>query len=461
MKPADVPNPIPAAGELSTASGLRFMLRAFRYRNYRLFFAGQGVSLIGTWLTATATSWLVLKLAHRGALFEAATVLGIVRFAAQIPMSLLAPPAGVLVDRWNRHHVLVATQALSMIQSAALAVLTFNGRINVGHIIGLSIFQGLINAFDAPARQAFVVELVETREDLPNAIALNSSMFNGARLLGPAIAGLMIAKVGEAWCFAIDGVSYLAVMIALLMMRMKPPQAHPRKHGAWRELREGLAYAAGFAPVRALLLLAGVISLTTSVFQTLMPLFAEEVAAPGHGAAIFGFMGAAVGVGALLGALFLASRRSVVGLGRAIAVAAGLAGVSMAAFAATHSLALMLLSSVFAGFGMIVTFAACNTLLQTIVEDQMRARLMSFFIVAVMGAAPIGSLIGGWLAGRIGESLTIVFCGGASLAWAILFFIKLPALRVMVRPIYIRRGILPQVATALAAADEAEGAGKQ
>jgi MFS family permease len=451
------------AAPSAPASGFAFMLRALRYRNYRLVFVGQGLSLIGTWLTTTATSWLVLRLATKAnaqvgvQVIAAATVLGIVRFAAQIPMSVLAPAAGVLIDRWNRHTVLVATQALSMIQSILLAWLTFSGRINVGQIIGLSVFQGLINAFDAPARQAFVVELVEDRADLPNAIALNSSMFNGARLLGPAIGGIMIARLGEGWCFAIDGISYLAVLIALLMMKLPPRVSQLRQHNAWRELRDGFAYAVGFAPVRALLLLAGLISLTVGAYQTLVPIFADRIA-PNHdrGAAIFGFLGAAIGVGSLAGAIFLASRRTVVGLGKLIAIGAAVAGVAMAAFAATQSLPFMLVSCVFGGFGMIITFAASNTLLQTIVDDEMRGRLMSFFIVAVMGAAPVGSLIAGWLADRVGEPLTVILCGVISVIGSILFMIKLPALRSLVRPIYVKKGIIPEVATGLAAAAVSE-----
>jgi MFS family permease len=449
--------PLDSNGGGNGASGAAFMLRALSNRNYRIFFLGQGVSLVGTWLSTTATSWLVLRLAHeRGSLgahmLAVATVLGIVRFAAQAPMSIVAPFAGVLVDRFNRHTVMVITQALSMIQSAALAWLTFTHHINVAWIIGLSIFQGLINAFDAPARQAFVVELVTNREDLPNAIALNSSMFNGARLLGPAIAGLMIARLGEAWCFTIDAISYLAVLVALLVMKLAPRAIEPRTSSAWRDFEEGFRYALGFAPVRALLVLAGLISLTVGAFQTLMPIFAEDVA-PEHGAAVFGFLGAAAGVGALAGAIYLASRRTVVGLGRVIAVSAAVAGVAMIGFAATSNLPFMLISSALAGFGSIVTFAGCNTLLQTVVEDFMRGRLMSFFIVSVMGAAPLGGLVAGWIADRSTVNATVLGAGVISIAFAALFYLRIPAMRELIRPIYIKKGILPEVATALAAAD--------
>jgi MFS family permease len=436
-----------------TEAGLGFMLRALRHRNYRLFFAGQGLSLIGTWLTTTATSWLVLRLAPTNGLFTTAVLLGMARFAAQIPMSALAPFAGVFIDRSKRHRVLVVTQALSLLQSVALALLTFTGMITVGGIIGLSIFQGLINAFDAPARQSFVVELVEERNDLPNAIALNSTMFNGARLLGPAIGGLLIASVGEAWCFTIDAISYSCVLAALLMMRLVPRVLQPHPHGPWKDLREGFRYAVGFPPVRALLLISGLVSFMVAIYQTLLPIFADEAAAPGQGAAVFGFLGAAAGVGALSAALYLTSRRTVAGLGRVIALAAVLAGVALIGFSTTRWLPMMYLTSVAGGFGMIVTFASCNTLLQTLVDDHMRGRLMGFYVVAVMGAAPMGSLAAGWLTNHLGKSAAVALAGGVCVAGGVLFRLHLPSLRPMVHPIFVKKGILPEVATGLAAAD--------
>ncbi len=436
-----------SAAMTSEHPGWRFAVRALRHRNYRLFFIGQGVSLIGTWLSTTATAWLVFQLAKESKLIQAATVLGIVRFAGMMPMSLLAPPAGVLVDRWNRHHVLIWTQALSMLQSIALAWLTFSKSINVGQVIALSAFQGIVNAFDAPARQAFVVEILDDRRDLPNAIALNSSMFNGARLIGPAVAGLVIASVasgGEAWCFAIDAVSYAAVLIALLMMTLKAPTKRIIEHGVLRELRDGFVYATTFPPVRALLALAALMSLTVMAFQTLMPIFADEVS-QAHGPLVFGFLGAATGVGALGGAIFLATRRTVLGLGRSIAIAAMFAGLAMAAFAFTRSVPIMLLTAPLAGLGMIVTFAASNTLLQTIVDDHMRARLMSFFVLAVMGAAPLGSLLCGWTADVIGETRTVFIAGLLSVLGGLIFLARLPSWRRLVRPIYVRKGILPEI----------------
>lgn len=425
------------------------MLRALRYRNYRLFFSGQGLSLIGTWLTTTATSWLVYRLASGSVVYKAATMLGVVRFAGQIPMFLFAPFAGVMVDRWNRHRVIVATQFLSMLQSAALAVLALGHWITIPQVIALNVFQGLVNAFDAPARQAFVVDLVERREDLSNAIALNSSMFHGARLIGPAVAGIIIAALSEGVCFAIDAVSYLAVIIALLMMIVPRTKALSTHEHPLRQLHSGIKYTFGFAPVRSVLLLAAFMSLTVSAFQTLIPIFATDLAPKAHGAAIFGFLSAAGGLGALGGAIYLASRRSVVGLGRIIAMAGVLLGAAMIAFAITHMLWLAILMAIIGGCGMTITFAASNTILQALVEDSMRGRLMSFFIMAVMGTAPMGSLIAGITAIRIGEVRTIVFAGIFSVLAALLFMVKLPALRKEVRPIYVKKGILPEVAVGL------------
>src|SRR5205814_1608955 len=250
-------------------AGMKFMLRALQYRNYRLFFLGQGVSLIGSWLTTTATSWLVYRIAEGNPLLKAATVLGVVRFAAQIPTFVVAPLAGVLVDRWDRHRVIVLTQILSLFQSAALAYLALSHRITIPHVVLLNLLQGFVNAFDAPARQAFVVEMIERREDLPNAIALNSSMFNGARLIGPAVAGLLIAATNEGVCFLIDAISYFAVIVALLMMKVRHGgKIEQRKHPL-HELYEGFKYSFGFPPVRAILALGALMSIAVSVYQTL------------------------------------------------------------------------------------------------------------------------------------------------------------------------------------------------
>src|SRR3954452_23295079 len=286
--------PTPATAPSSTG-GLGFMLRALEHRNYRLVFSGQSISLIGTWMTRIATSWLVYRLTH------SALLLGLVGFAGQIPSFLLAPFAGVLVDRWNRHRLLVVTQILAMLQSAALAGLTLAGVINIWHILALSLYQGLINAFDMPARQDFVVEMVERREDLPNAIALTSSMVTAARLLGPSLGGVIIAAVGEGWCFALDAGSYLAVIASLLLMHLAPRQRRAQGKEAWvlAELRAGWAYVVGSPPIRSILVLLALVSLVGMPYTVLMPVFASKIL--GGGPHTLGFLMAATGVGALSG----------------------------------------------------------------------------------------------------------------------------------------------------------------
>ncbi|AGP33888.1 MFS transporter [Sorangium cellulosum] len=418
------------------------MGRALRHRNYRLFFFGQGASLIGTWLTRVATSWLVYRLTN------SALLLGIVGFAGQIPTFLIAPIAGVLVDRWDRHRVLVITQVLAMVQSALLAAFALTGTITVWHVLSLAAFQGVINAFDTPARQAFVVQMVEAREDLSNAIALNSSMVNGARLLGPSIAGVLIAAVGEGWCFAIDSISYLAVIASLLAMRIARPEQRAAKRGdVLADLREGFRYVSSFAPIRAILLLLALVSLTGMPYTILMPVFAGEVL---HGGAhTLGLLMAASGVGAVAGALWLASRRSVLGLGRALWIAGALFGLGLVGFSLSRSVWLSAPLLAIVGGGMMVQMAASNTLLQTIVEEDKRGRVMSFYTMAFFGMAPFGSLIAGWLGGRIGAPATVLWGGVATLAAVGVFVRKLPELRRLTRPIYVRLGILPEIAEAL------------
>jgi MFS family permease len=423
-------------GGATQPSGLGFMVRALRHRNYRLFFAGQTVSLVGSWMTRIATSWLVYRLTG------SALLLGLVGFAGQIPSFLLSPVAGVLVDRWDRHRLLVVTQILAMLQSAALAGLALAGVINIWHVLGLSLFQGLINAFDMPARQAFVVEMVERREDLPNAIALNSSMVNAARLLGPSIGGVIIAAVGEGWCFALDAVSYLAVIASLLLMRLGAPRrTAPKGAKVLPELRAGWRYVAGSPPIRSILLLLALVSLVGMPYTVLMPIFASTVL---HGGPhTLGFLMAATGVGALLGAVFLANRRSVLGLGRVIPLMSGLFGAGLIGFSLSRSLWLSLALLLVTGIGFMVQMAASNTLLQTLVEDDKRGRVMSFYTMAIMGVTPFGSLLAGALAHRMGAPRTLLFGGIGCIAAALWFASLLPDLRERVRPIYIERGILP------------------
>jgi MFS family permease len=418
------------------------MLRALGHRNYRLFFSGQSVSLVGTWMTRIATSWLVYRLTG------SALLLGVVGFAGQIPSFILAPFAGVLVDRWNRHRLLVATQVLSLLQSLALALLALTGVIQIRHVIWLSVLQGLINAFDMPARQAFVVEMVERREDLPNAIALNSSMVNATRLLGPSLGGVVIAAVGEGWCFLIDAVSYVAVVASLLAMRVTPRMTEPvREANMLRQLHEGFTYAARFAPIRKVLMLLALVSLVGMPYTVLMPVFADEVLRGGPNT--LGLLMAASGVGALAGAMFLAARKSVLGLGTLIPLTAAAFGAGLIAFSFSRVLWLSLALMVVTGLGFMVQMAASNTVLQTIVEEDKRGRVMSFYTMAFMGTAPFGSLLAGSVAERIGAPHTLLFGGLGCIAGALWFAFSLPALRRDVRPIYVRIGVLPEMAAAV------------
>ena len=425
----------------SAASSFAAMGRALKHRNYRLFFAGQGTSLVGTWLTRVATSWLVYRLTG------SAMLLGLVGFAGSLPTFVLAPLAGVLVDRWSRHRVLVVTQALAMLQSTLLAVLAITHVIQVWHILALSVFQGFINAFDTPARQSFVVEMVEDRADLPNAIALNSSMVNAARLLGPSVAGVLIAAFGEGWCFAIDALSYLAVLASLLMMRLRPRAVAALHKRVLIELREGFRYVAGFAPIRAILILLAVVSFTGIPYTVLMPIFASKVL---HGGPhTLGILMAASGGGAVAGALWLASRRTVLGLGRTL-VSAGFAfGSGLIGFSLSRSWIVSMPLLFVAGGGMMVQMAASNTLLQTLVDEDKRGRVMSFYTMAFFGMMPFGSLAAGWAGARIGAPWTVFIGGVMTIVACAVFVVKLPALRRQARPIYVRLGILPEIADGL------------
>jgi MFS family permease len=410
------------------------LTRALASRNFRLFFSGQSVSLVGTWITRIATSWLVYRLTG------SALLLGVVGFCGQIPTLLLAPVAGVLVDRWDRHRILLITQALSLLQSAALAVLTLAGVITVPHVLVLQIAQGVINAFDTPARQAFVSEMVEDRADLPNAIALNSSMVNASRIIGPSIGGIVIAAVGEGWCFAIDAVSYLAVIASLRAMRVAPRARERRETHMREELAVGFRYVTQFVPVRTALILLSLVSIMGMPYTVLMPAISANVL---HGGAhTLGFLMTASGAGALGGALYLASRRSVLGLGRAMAVASTTFGVGLVAFSLSRSLVLSLLVLPVVGAGMMITMAATNTIIQTVVREELRGRVMAFYTMAFLGTAPIGSLVAGVAADRIGTQRTILFGGLSCIAAGVWFAFTLPKLREMVRPIYVERGIL-------------------
>ena len=414
------------------------LVRALRHRNYRLFFGGQGISLIGTWMTRVATGWLVYRLTG------SAFLLGLVSFSSQIPILLLGPFAGVWVDRLNRHRVLVVTQALSMVQSFALAGLALAHIITVHEVILLNLFQGAINAFDMPARQAFLIEMVEDREDLGNAIALNSSLVNAARLIGPSVAGLLIAAVGEGYCFLVDGFSYMAVIASLLAMTVTPRVIEHVRASVLSELRDGWEYVRGFRPIWSILLLLAIISLVGMPYTTLMPIFAGKTL---HGGAhTLGFMMGAVGVGALTGAVRLAARRSVLGLGRLIAMTSAGFGAGLIAFSLSRELWLSLLLLVVTGFCFMQQMASSNTILQTITEDSKRGRVMSFYSIAFQGVAPFGSLTAGAIASRIGAPHTLMIGGAICICGAGWFATQLPAIRRVVRPIYAQIGIIPELA---------------
>jgi MFS family permease len=406
-----------------------------RHRNFRLFFGGQSISLIGSWMTRLATSWLVYRLTG------SAWLLGVIGFAGQIPTFLLAPFAGVWVDRLNRQHVLVITQTLAMLQSLALAVLTLSHRITVSEILWLSVCQGMINAFDMPGRQAFMLEMLDDRQDLGNAIALNSSMVNMARLAGPSLAGLVIAGFGEGYCFLIDGVSYLAVIASLLMMRLNRSRIERAVTPMLAQLKEGWAYVSGFAPVRTILLLFAAISLMGMPFTVLMPIFAAKIL---HGGPhTLGFLMGAVGIGALGSAISLAFRKSVLGLGRMIAISAAIFGAGLISFGMSRWLPLSLVLMTITGFGFMQGMAASNTIIQTVVPQDKRGRVMSYYTMAFVGMAPFGSLLAGGLAHLLGAPATIMISGGFCIAGSAWYVTQLPTIRKHIRPVYRELGILP------------------
>jgi MFS family permease len=419
-----------AAGDFSHA------WRALRHRNFRLFFGGQSISLIGTWMTRVATSWLVYRLT------KSSLLLGTVSFAGQIPTFLLAPLAGVIVDRIDRRKVLVWTQALAMLQSLALAWLTLTHRINITEVLILSSMQGIINAFDMPGRQSFMVKMVEDRADLSNAIAINSSMVNVARLIGPSLAGILIAATNEGWCFLVDGISYIAVIASLMMMRVASATEPGRRTSMLAQLREGWDYVAGFPPIRTILLLFALLSLMGWPFMVLMPIFAAQVL---HGGPhTLGFLMGAVGVGSLISALSLVVRRSVRGLGKMIPIAATAFGVGLICFGLSTNLWLSMALLLLAGFGMMQGLTASNTIIQTLADEKMRGRVMSYYTMAFVGMAPFGSLLAGTLAHLIGAPRTVIVSGLACILGGLWFWTRLPGLRKDMRPIYERMGIIPQ-----------------
>ena len=422
------------ASTLSIAS-VSHAWRALRHRNFRLFFFGQSISVLGTWMTRLATTWLVYHLTH------SALLLGVVGFAGQFISFALGPFAGVWVERVDRRKLLVWTQAAAAVQSLVIAALTLAHIINLWEIIALTALQGVINALDTPGRQAFLIQMIDDRADLGNAIAINSSMANGARLVGPAIAGLIIAAIGEGWCFTIDGVSYLAVIASLLMMHVKPLNVHRGRSSMLVQIREGWTYVSGFQPIRTILLLFSLISLLGYSWSVLLPIFAVQVL---HGGATtLGWLASAAGIGALASAISLAIRKSVVGLTRMLQIAVTLLGCALILFGISHILWLSLVLIAFVGFGMIQAASISNTIIQSIVSEDKRARVMSYYTMAFFGSAPFGSLLAGALAEKIGASYTVAISGALCLAAAVWFSFKMPEILRIIQPIYQTAGLLP------------------
>ena len=423
--------------ESEEQSSYKFIVRAFRHRNYRLFFGGQGLSLVGTWMQTIAMSWLVYRLTNSPFL------LGFIGFTGQVPTFILGSFTGVLADRLDRRTLLFATQACAMVQAFLLAFLTLTGRIAVWHLIVLSIFLGLVSAFDVPARQSFVMDIVEDKSEIGNAIALNSFMFNSARLIGPSIAGLLIGVVGEGICFLLNGLSFLAIILALLNMRI-PKKSVKFKHSPIvRGLKEGYRYVFGFAPIRNIILFLALVSFMGMPYSVLMPVFAKDIL---HGGPhTLGFLLASAGIGALVGSAFLATRKTILGLGRLIVLSSATFGSGLIAFSFSRFIPLSLCMMFLVGFGMIVHSASTNTILQTIVEEDKRGRVMSFYAMAFIGMAPFGSLLAGSLASKIGAPATLMLSGIVCVVGSLLFLKQLPHMRATARPVYVERGIIRDV----------------
>jgi len=388
-----------------------------QYRNYRLFFTGQIISLIGTWMQNMAMGWLVYRLTN------SPVALGIIGFTSQITTFFLSPFAGAWADRWNRRRIIIITQCLAMLQAFIFAYLALSGTIKLWHIIALSVLFGLVMSFDMPMRQAFTVDIIDDKQDLGNAIALNSLMFNIARFAGPTIAGLVIAGFGEGICFLLNGVSYIAVIVSLFAMRMPHNAAVKDTGRIMQSMKEGIIYTFGFAPMRFIMLLMGMVSLIVMPYAVLLPVFARDVLR--GNAQTLGFLMGASGLGAVSGAVYLASMKSTKGLGGIIAGAGVIMGIGLIAFSLSTVLWLSLLLMFFIGFGVMVHMASSNTLLQTIVDDDKRGRVMGLFIMAFIGLAPFGSLLEGALAARIGTPNTLLISGIICLAGAIVFIRRL------------------------------------
>jgi MFS family permease len=422
-----------AAGGAAARRQPPALFRALRHRNFQLFFTGQMISLIGTWMDNIAEGWLVYRLTG------SAVLLGTVSFAGQIPVFLLATLGGTMADRHNRHRIIIATQSVSMVLALTLAGLTLTGRIRVWEIIVLAASLGCVNAFDIPARQAFLVDMVG-KEDLINAIALNSSMFNGARIIGPAIAGVLVASIGEGWCFFANGISYIAVITGLLLMKLGALAVAGRETSPFEHAAEGFRFVRNTAPIRALLLLIALMSLVAMPYAVLMPIFAGNVYH--RGARALGWLMGATGIGALLGALTLATKKGGVhGLGRWVAFASAGFAICLILFASAPWFWLSLAMLVPAGFCMMLQMSSCNTLIQSMVPDRLRGRVMAVYSMMFMGMAPIGALLAGFLAHHIGARWTVILGGVIGLGGSAVFSFNLPALRGEARELIVAQGL--------------------
>ncbi len=405
-------------------------LRALRHRNFQLFFAGQLISLIGTWMQSVAQSWLVYRLTGSAAL------LGLVSFSGQIPIFVLSAIGGYAADRANRHRVVIATQTASMILALVLAGLTLTNRVQIWEVFVMAALLGVVNAFDIPARQSFLVEMVG-RSDLMNAIALNSSMFNGARIIGPAIAGILVAKIGEGWCFFANGISYVAVIWGLLLMKVDPFRPAPATKSAWETIREGFQYVGSTVPIRAIVMLIAVVSFAGMQFTVLMPIFADRILHAGPQG--MGLLMGATGAGALGGALMLATRTRLKGFMLLVPSAAGVLAVAVAGFAASEVMWVSCALLFVAGFAMMVQVAASNTLIQSMVPDHLRGRTMSVYSMMYLGIGPFGAMAAGFAAGRFGAPVTLMAGSAVSLAAAAVFAAWLPGIRPMARQLIRER----------------------
>lgn len=415
---------------------LRKIFSSLYSRNYRLYFIGQGISLIGTWMQNVALSWLVYRIT--GSVF----LLGLIGFLSQIPAFVLAPITGVITDRYSRHRIMVFTQVAFLVQALGMAILVLLNIVDVWHIVVLSLVFGIISAFDSPARQSLVIDLIENPKDLGNAIGLNSAIFNGARLFGPAIAGITIALVGEGVCFLLNSLSFFAVIGALVMMKMPVRQKNSKVSNLKDSFTEGLNYTFQSVPIRTLLIILAVLSLICYPFTVLLPAYAKEILKGSSDT--LGFLMSSLGAGALIAAIYMAGRNSIIGLARIISIFSFLMGLSVMAIFFSDKLFPSLVILFISGLSMIMSTAAVNTMLQSILDEDKRGRVMSFYAMALMGTMPIGNLLAGIVANKIGIPYTLLLEGLITIAAVAWFEINRKTLRKYIRPIYIKKGLLPE-----------------